>query len=332
MAGGVSGVDRSTGGVGCPTARYPVLVGDDAHAGPRRDGTSPAAPPDWLFETVDGGILAARLARWGFRHETWIVELGDGRTEVLQRRADGSDPTGPGPRTVRNLVRGVGLPVPEPLRAARIGGRVVVSMPWIEGTVSAELLGTTEGATLVGRLCGEVAARFGRLDPNEIAMPRTWARADALRAAMGKHLDGVPEALPSGVLRDLRRALDRATSEVDRTAPRVVHGDLAPVNVLVRDGRPAAVLDLDRVQLAHPLYDAAWFAWVVSFHHPAVADVACDAFALADGRSVGLRTDLAWLWPLQLLERLAEAHTATERATWRDRLTSLRGINLDGPG
>jgi Phosphotransferase enzyme family len=333
VAGGVSGVDRSTGGkVGGPAARYPVLVGDDAHAGPRRDGTSPAAPPDWLAQSVDGGIFAAQRARWGFRHETWRVELGDGRMEVIQRRADGSDPTGPGPRMVRTLVRGVGLPVPEPLRAARIAGQVVVSMPWIEGTVAAELLGTPEGAAIVGRLCGEIDARFGWLDPNGISSPRTWAGADALRAAMGRHLDGVAETLPASVRRDVRLALDRAASEVDRTAPRVVHGDLAPVNVLVRDGRLAAVLDLDRVQLAHPLYDAAWFAWIVSFHHPGVADLACDAFALAAGRSAGSRTDLAWLWPLQLLERFAEAPTATERATWQDRLTSLLGVNADGPG
>jgi Ser/Thr protein kinase RdoA (MazF antagonist) len=288
--------------------------------------------PDWLVETVDGGIVAAQRARWGFRHETWKVEFDDGRTEIVQRRADGSDPTGAGPRTIRDLVRSAGLPVPEPLRVARIGGQVVISMPWIEGTVSAELLGTPEGATLVGRLCGEVAARFGRLDPDASAAPRTWARVDALRAAMSRHLDGVSGALPASVRRDLGRALDRAAAEVDRTLPRVVHGDLAPVNVLVRDGRIAAVLDLDRVQVAHRLYDAAWFAWIVSFHHPGVADVACDAFALADGRSAGPRTDLTWLWPLQLLERLAEARTATERATWRDRLTSLRGISADGPG
>lgn len=305
---------------------------DDRHAGPPHDGTAPDALPDWVVRAADGRILAAERARWGFRHETWRIELGDGRTEILQRRVDGSDPTGPGPRRVRALVRGVGLPVPEPQRATRIGGHVVVALPWIEGTVSAELLGTPEAAILVGRLCGEVAARFGRLDPNGIASPRPWARAGALRAAMGRHLDRVRGSLPAGVRRDLGLALDRAAAEIDRTAPRVVHGDLAPVNVLVRDGGLAAVLDLDRVQPAHPLYDAAWFAWIVSFHHPGVADVACDAFALADGRSAGSRTDLAWLWPLQLLERLAEAQTATERATWQDRLTSLREINPGGPG
>jgi aminoglycoside phosphotransferase (APT) family kinase protein len=72
-------------------------------------------------------------------------------------------------------------------------------------------------------------------------------------------------------------SLRRAALEVETVLPRFAHGDLAPVNLLVRDGRVAAVLDLDRARLAHPLHDAAWFAWVVSFHHRDVAGAAWSA-------------------------------------------------------
>jgi aminoglycoside phosphotransferase (APT) family kinase protein len=297
----------------------------------QRDGT-PSPPPDWLAEAMEGEILAARRARWGFRHETWIVERRDGRTAVVQLRADGTDPTGPRQRAVRDLVRSGGLPVPEPVRTVRSARGLVVWLPRVEGKVSAELLATTEGAALVGRLCGEIATSLGRLDPGQLALPRAWASGDGLRAAMRANLDGLSDPLPTAVRGELLLAVDRAASEVDLVAPRVVHGDLAPVNVLVRDDRLAAVLDFDRVHLAHPDYDAAWFAWVVSFHHPDVADRACEAFGLALSRQARPRANLVWMWPLQLLERVAEAQSPLERTMWQDRLASLRGLSQFDPG
>jgi aminoglycoside phosphotransferase (APT) family kinase protein len=111
--------------------------------------------------------------------------------------------------------------------------------------------------------------------------------------------------------------------------PLVVHGDLVPVNLLVADDRLTALLDLDRVQLAHPLYDAAWFAWVVSHYHADVAGVACDAYARASGVAVRPLARLAWLWPLQLLERLAEAQDGQERDAWAARLAAVNDIETD---
>jgi aminoglycoside phosphotransferase (APT) family kinase protein len=105
--------------------------------------------------------------------------------------------------------------------------------------------------------------------------------------------------------------------------PRFAHGDLAPVNLLVQDGRVAAVLDLDGARLAHPLFDAAWLAWIISFHHGDVAEAAWGAYARAVGAGVRSPAALAWLWPLQLLERLAEARGEDERATWADRLVAV---------
>ena len=113
---------------------------------------------------------------------------------------------------------------------------------------------------------------------------------------------------------------------LDADTPGLAHGDLAPVNVLVRDGELAAVLDLDRAQLAHPAYDAAWFSWVVSFHHPRVAGTACAAYTAAAGVPTG-KEALGWLWPLLLLERLAEATDTGERAMWADRLVG-RGRSI----
>ena len=57
------------------------------------------------------------------------------------------------------------------------------------------------------------------------------------------------------------------------------HGDFCPVNVLLeagdwgleaRQAPPLVVglLDLEFARVADPLFDVAWWGWVVRFHHP----------------------------------------------------------------
>lgn len=241
--------------------------------------------------------VALRRARWGFRHRTWIADTGDGHRLVVQRRADGSDPTTPAAVAVRQRVRDAGLLVPEPLRCSPdAGGAATVILPFIVGTVAADLLETDGGAMVAGRACGEVAARLAAIDPAGLGLPGTWSSGSALQAAVRAWV----AALDPGPVDDTRariggaieHAVRRAAREVDASGPRFAHGDLAPVNVLVRDGRVAAVLDLDRARPAHPSYDAAWFA-------------------------------LAWLWPPLLLERSAETLDDAERARWSERLAAL---------
>ena len=299
---------------------------------PAPDGAPTGTTPGWVSEACGGGVLDARRVRWGFRHETWIAETTDGQRLVVQRRADRSDPTRPRFRAVRRAVRAAGLPVPEPARASLEVGEVVVTLPFIEGVVAAELLGTDGGPELVGRLCGEVAARLGTVVPASVLLSRTWASGDLLGAAARRWMRAVPADVPAGTRRRLSAGLARAAFEVETIPPRFAHGDLAPVNLIVRDGDVAAVLDLDRARLAHPLYDAAWFAWVVWFHHGDIAEAAWSAYDRAAGLGIGSAATLAWLWPLQLVERLAEAADAAERATWADRLAATTDHASDGGG
>ena len=284
-------------------------------------GTPAPTTPGWVAAAGGGIALGARPVRWGFRHETWIVETIDGRVLVVQRRVDRSDPTEPRFRAVRQAVRAAGLPVPEPTRVALAGNEVVVALPFVEGVVAAELLGTDGDPELVGRLCGEVAARLGAMSPAGLPLSRTWASADHLRGAARRWLESLA-AVPAGTRERLLVGLDRVALDVETAPPRLAHGDLAPVNLLVRDGRVASVLDLDRAHLAHPHYDAAWFAWVVWFHHADVAKAAWGAYARAAGMAIRSPAALAWLWPLQLVERVAEAPDDGGRTMWADRLAS----------
>lgn len=293
-----------------------------------------SSPPAWVTGAVGESAPVARRARWGFRNETWIVEPTAARPIVVQRRVDGSDPTGPHGRAIRELVRSAGLPTPEPTRIPAEGADVVVSLPYVDGVVGAELLGTREGAMVVGDACGLIAARIGVTDPGDASLPRTWASGRGLRTAAARWMDTLPASLQPRVHACLVASLERVAREADAAAPRLAHGDLAPVNVLLKGNRLAAVLDLDRVQVAHPLYDAAWFAWVVSFHHGELADAAWAAFARASGVTAGLGASstaaVAWLWPLLLLERLAEAGDAHERATWMERIEATAALTAGG--
>jgi aminoglycoside phosphotransferase (APT) family kinase protein len=284
-------------------------------------GGDPTAPA-WVAAACDGAVAAARRARWGFRHETWLVDLVDGLRVVVQRRADGSDPLAAHARAKRGRVRGTAIDVPEPVSVQRIGDRTVVVFPFVEGVVAAELLTTDEGAVTAGRACGEVAARLAAIDPTGLRLPGTWASGRALLAAVPEWVAALEPGSAGGARERSARTAQRAAREIDAAGPCFAHGDLAPVNVLVRDGRPAAVLDLDRARPAHPRYDAAWFGWVVGFHHPGVAGAAWSAFARASGLGERPVDDVAWLWPLLLLERAAGAQDDAERMLWSDRLSA----------
>jgi hypothetical protein len=284
--------------------------------------------PPWVLAAAGPDARSARRARWGFRHETWIVDLSDGGRRVFQRRSDGSDPGSADASTIRSMIRATGLPTPEPIRVDPGGlsdGDMVLELPYVDGLVAAELLGTPEGAAACGRCCGGVAAALAGARVTPAGLPATWASSRPLVEAGRTWLASCDGVLGSGQAEAIEGVLVRAARLVDEAPSLVAHGDLAPVNVLVRGTEIAAVLDLDRVQLAHPIYDAAWFSWVVSFHHPDVAVHACDAFAATAGTPAH-PTAVSWLWPLLLLERLAEAASPGERATWTARLsTSLAG-------
>lgn len=291
-------------------------------AGTRAPGSAgPNAEPipDWALEAWPGGTVAGRRAGWGFDHETWILER-HGRRVIVQRRASGSDPLRPGAVAVRAAVRGAGLHVPEPATALNRGHRRVVVLPYVVGTPASELLGDRARAEVVGRLCGGVDARLAQIAPDGLRLLRNWAAGNRLRAAAKRWLAPSTGVLARQTWTAAVDLVETAAREIDDTAPRFTHGDLAPVNILADRGSVSAVLDLDRARLAHPLYDAAWFAWVVRHHHPEVADAAWRGFAKAAGLPNAIPTAFAWLQPLQLLERMAAARNRQERATWAARL------------
>ncbi len=296
-----------------------------------------ATIPIWLAAACGDQVHTAVRARWGFRHETWLVTTEGGRELVVQRRASGSSPTTAGPVALRGLLRDAGILVPEPADAGTdASGHMLVIMPLIPGVVGAELLSDDVGAALAGALCGGVAARLARLDPALIAAGTPawtgfrgpWATGENLLDETASWLDATRLWLSPGAAQTLHAIAERAGEETAQRGARFAHGDLAPVNVLLAPGlgedRLAAVLDLDRARLAHPGFDAAWFGWVLEHHHPETAEAAIRGYT-GSCAETDTPDEAAWLRPLILLERLAEAAgtlDAAERGCWASRLAT----------
>ena len=286
--------------------------------------------PDWVHLASPLGMSTAERTPWGFTHETWIVTSPGGLTTVVQRRRDRSDPSRPRAGAVRAAVRAVGLPVPEPAPAALGGRHPVVVLPYVCGRPAATLLDNEPDAELAGSICGQLAATLSRINPAGLGIGRAWSSADRLRAAGGRWIRQCAKALGEGSVQEIGRLLERGATELDGVVPVFAHGDLAPVNILVQDGRAAAVLDLDRARVAHPSFDAAWFLWVVTYHHPLVAAAAWRGYARGAGLPGPIPAACGWLQPLQLLELAASAHDPAERLRWTARLEALLGTRAAG--
>ena len=75
-------------------------------------------------------------------------------------------------------------------------------------------------------------------------------------------------------------------------------------------------------------FDAAWWGWVVRYHHPAVWSAIWPTFLAAAGLPTGgaESTAIRALQLLQVLELAAEAGAnAAQRETWLERLAVISG-------
>ena len=282
--------------------------------------------PTWLAAALPAGsIAAASRLGWGFRNESWRVDLVDGRRIVVTRFADASA----APAVVRRTkelgprLRAAGIPVPEIVDPPGLGEPLLATR-FVDGMVGAALLDVSPER--VGLVMGAAWRILATLDTEGLDLPTGWACKEGLAAADRRG--------------DLRRALDRldqaqrprATEALDRAGELLagrrtgfVHGDFAPVNVIVRGDHLAALVDLELAGRADPLFDAAWFRWIVGYHHPPAEGTAWAAFRSAaridDAEpAAGL---LRVLPVIGLLERLGGATVDAEVDHWRAMLRSI---------
>ncbi len=286
------------------------------------------APVSLLGRRVTGMEDLTRA--WATDVRTRLVTLEDGVRVVLQE----GRPTRGGRAGIARRIRlgrrlrssAPGLPIPEVL-----GGDPGAAVPflvtrYVAGTAGNDRLADAEGASELGRLAGEAAATVAAVPGRGLRCSRRWADAGLLaRAAAGwlrearPHLSSVEHVEIAAVVR-------RVPGLVGSTPPVLAHGDLAPVNLVIEGGRLAALLDLERMRLAPPLFDAAWFRLMIRHHHPERWREAGPAFLTATGvgEDSGTGAILDDLAVLACLERLAELPSRSpNRGTWARRAASI---------
>jgi Ser/Thr protein kinase RdoA (MazF antagonist) len=246
-------------------------------------GRSGGRRPAWLNTAFEPGIVkrADRLG-WGFRNETWRVVLADGRRVAVTRLADTeATPSIVGLMTsIQPRLLSAGIPSPVLVDLAVESTRLIVT-ELIDGTPGAELLGQEGGPHVVGSVLGAAWRRLAAVDLTGLDLPATWATPHRLVSDSFARLTRARSWLNATDRRLLFADLEALGSQLSNRRPSFVHGDLIPVNILIRRGQLSALLDFEFVRLADPLLDAAWFDWIVAYHHPADEPAAWRAFVTA---------------------------------------------------
>lgn len=244
-----------------------------------------STPPTWVATLLGSSLVAVSPLRWGFRNESWLATLADGRRLAVTRLVD--------PRAARDLpsllswiqprMISAGLPVPQFVQLSTPPPRGVIVTGFVDGVPGAELLESDSGAACVGSLAGRAWRKLRLVDLGDRRLPALWADPARLRAAAGAWLRRLaPELSPSDRARLSGRIRALPSLHAGRPAG-LVHGDLVPANLLVHDGELVAVLDLEFARLADPLLDAGWFDWIVWFHHPSRHAAAWESFTAEAG-------------------------------------------------
>jgi aminoglycoside phosphotransferase (APT) family kinase protein len=153
----------------------------------------------------------------------------------------------------------------------------------------------------MARVMGELLAVFRRLPAAGLELDRLWAdpeRLTASAAGWARQLS-ITTADP---------CLDAVPGLFAGRPVVLAHGDFAPVNVLTDGEKVTGLLDFEAVRLADPLFDAAWWAWSVSFSSLEVLQEGWPAFlegAGIDAAEPGLADRVRALQVLRMLEQLA---------------------------
>lgn len=291
----------------------------------RRDGSS---PPDWLFEVLGADLSGPVRLRWGFTNESWAATVG-GRRLVATRMADPESAgriLDSGTEVGRRLAA-VGVATAMPIVAASDVRLGVLVSDLIDGTPGIEVIGREGGARLLGRLAGRTWAQVRSANADGLGLDDLWSRPEDLIAAANRWLDAASSELARPAASILGDSLDRAAPVLVGRPAGLVHGDFVPVNLLVREDRVVALLDLEAARIGEPLLDAAWFEWILRYHHPEIADDASAAFAEESGldrEDEATATLLAVLPAIRILEILDRTGSApTARRRWLEQLRQL---------
>ncbi len=274
-----------------------------------------------MAEQLGSRLISSEPVSWGNSASTYRIDLADGRA-VAARRSIGPDALAMTERlaAVMAMAAAVRLPIPTAVVVATDPSVWLVS-PWIAGETGAAWLGTpSRTITLAGRM-GSLARHLRGLDRHLMGSGGGSLMVDDDPAGLTTALQELAGSISAATRMSIGEAIERSRTD-SSMAPIFVHGDFAPINVVMGpDGDIRALLDLEHAALGAPLADAAWWGWVVRHHHPEAWSTAWPAFCAA--ADIDLERDRDTIHALvmrQLLARAAAAGMPDVRYRWLHRL------------
>jgi aminoglycoside phosphotransferase (APT) family kinase protein len=213
-----------------------------------------------------------------------------------------------------------GIPVPRPaiIDAGEGGGTWLVT-PWVDAATGATWLTDPARSRRLAERMGRLAERLGSVDTTGLDLDARAATNRLLATHARERMRGL--ALDPPIRRALQLAIEPLAVDADRRSG-FVHGDFAPINVLIDEaGEIVALLDLEHARIGPPGVDLAWWGWVVRHHHPDAWAAAWRTLCVAAGADPdtdgarGRGQMLAWL-----IVRAGAALDPVGRSRWLERL------------
>lgn len=225
---------------------------------------SPSAPTMLLGELV----VCVEPCRWGFTNVTAIVTLSSGRLVVLQRIAqlERAATILRLTHTLPELLILAGIPCPRLLMADLHVNPPLLVREYIPGMAANSMLGDDTRAIALATAMGSLLPRLSHAQSPDW-LDHTWADPHTLAVAATIWLAEAQPLLSADTQAALAAELDILSSTW--VAGQVLaHGDFCPVNAIAVEETIVALVDLELARVAGPYFDAAWWGWVVRYHHP----------------------------------------------------------------
>jgi aminoglycoside phosphotransferase (APT) family kinase protein len=249
---------------------------------------------DQLSAIVGARVVAIEPCGWGFENRTVIVTLEDRQRLVVQQinsRALASHKLHLA-RMLPDRLAAAGLRAPQLLAANAAADPPYGVREYLPGVPGASLMGTVAGAIQVARAMGALIPQLALVATDGAGLSDVWASPAGLAQHARQQLDRCRQLLDTSTSAALEAAIAEVLARFADRPSCFAHGDFCPVNVLLGDGRsglgdgelvasialPTAIphppspgvvglLDLEFARLADPLFDVAWWGWVVRYHH-----------------------------------------------------------------
>jgi aminoglycoside phosphotransferase (APT) family kinase protein len=202
------------------------------------------------------------LSLIAFGWDNVIYRLGEDLVARLPRRAVAATLIDHELQWLPVLAPVLPLPIPAPVRAGRASGRYPWAWsvcPWLPGVVAEQA--TLESPRKAAEALGRFIAALHRPAPSDA--PENPVRGIPLRdraPLVLEHIDAIADVVDVDAVRACWE--DVLATPAWPGPPLWLHGDLHPLNVLVENGQPSAVIDFGDLTAGDPATDLS-LAWMM---------------------------------------------------------------------